>query len=117
VALLNQAGVHVGLTADRRPVARLVEERDAVRLLFGKGAFILVERERRGISWAEWKADMLNRLFAENGAAGEPGRITAATVAHGERAYEAARVLARSQTLTPSEKMRQNASLRILEGK
>ena len=37
-----------------------------------------------GISWAEWKAVALNRLFQEQGVTGKPGRITAATVRHGE---------------------------------
>jgi hypothetical protein len=36
-------------------------------------------------SWAEWKAAALNRLFLERGVTGRPGRITAATVLHGER--------------------------------
>ena len=35
------------------------------------------------ISWAEWKASMLNRLFEEQGVTGKPSRITAATVRHG----------------------------------
>jgi hypothetical protein len=35
--------------------------------------------------WAEWKAAALNRLFQEQGVTGQPGRITAATVRHGER--------------------------------
>ena len=35
-------------------------------------------------SWAEWKAARLNRLFQEQGVTGRPGRITAATVLHGE---------------------------------
>jgi hypothetical protein len=37
-----------------------------------------------GVSWEEWKARALNRLFKEQGATGRPGRITASTVAHGE---------------------------------
>jgi hypothetical protein len=37
-----------------------------------------------GISWADWKAAMLNRLFQEKGSTGQPGRITAATVRDGE---------------------------------
>jgi hypothetical protein len=36
-------------------------------------------------NWAAWKAAMLNRLFAEQGVACEPGHITAATIAQGER--------------------------------
>jgi hypothetical protein len=37
------------------------------------------------ISWAEWKARQLNRLFLDHGATGQPGRITAETVRRGER--------------------------------
>ncbi len=40
-------------------------------------------------SWAEWKASALNRLFQQQGLTGRPGRITAATVRHGERARKA----------------------------
>lgn len=43
------------------------------------------EAETSGISWAEWKAAELNRLFENQGATGEPSRITAVTVLHGER--------------------------------
>jgi len=39
----------------------------------------------RGVSWAEWKAAALNRLFLEQGRTGQPGGITAETVRHGER--------------------------------
>ena len=44
-----------------------------------------LEVEASGISWAEWKAAELNRLFEEQGITGERSRITAATVRHGER--------------------------------
>lgn len=37
------------------------------------------------ISWSEWKARSLNRLFHEQGVTGQPGHVTAATVRHGER--------------------------------
>jgi hypothetical protein len=37
------------------------------------------------VDWAEWMAAALNRLFQEQDATGKPGRITAATVRHGER--------------------------------
>jgi hypothetical protein len=37
------------------------------------------------IPWAAWKAAKLNRLFQEKGVTGQPGRVTAATVRHGER--------------------------------
>jgi hypothetical protein len=39
----------------------------------------------KAMDWAEWKAAALNRLFQEQGTTGKPGRITAATVRHGER--------------------------------
>jgi hypothetical protein len=39
----------------------------------------------RGISWAEWTAAALNRVFQEQGATGQLGRIATATVRHGER--------------------------------
>ncbi len=42
----------------------------------------------RGILWAEWKAATLNRLFKEQGATGQPGRITAATIRHSESLHE-----------------------------
>lgn len=42
-------------------------------------------------SWAEWKAARLNRLFKEQGVTGRPGRITAATVLHGEKRRSVAR--------------------------
>ena len=38
----------------------------------------------KGVSWAEWKAAALNRLFKKQGATGNQGRITAATFRHGE---------------------------------
>jgi hypothetical protein len=45
------------------------------------------EAARREVwtDWSEWKAAMLNRLFQEQGKIGQPGRITAETVRHGER--------------------------------
>jgi hypothetical protein len=41
--------------------------------------------ETRGVSWAEWKAAALNRLFLEQGVTGKPGRFTAATVRGGAK--------------------------------
>ena len=35
------------------------------------------------ISWEEWEASMLNRLFEQQGVTGKPSRITGATVRHG----------------------------------
>ena len=40
-------------------------------------------RRERLMSWSEWKAACLNRLFLEQGAIGQSGRITAETVRHG----------------------------------
>jgi hypothetical protein len=42
-------------------------------------------REERLMSWCEWKAAALNRLFLEQGVIGKPGRITAETVRHSEQ--------------------------------
>jgi integrase len=39
------------------------------------------------MSWAEWKAAALNQLFLEFGSTGQPGRITADTIRHGEQAW------------------------------
>src|SRR5262245_26405965 len=39
--------------------------------------------DAQGQPWAEWKAAELNRLFREQGATGEAGCITGATVRHG----------------------------------
>jgi hypothetical protein len=39
------------------------------------------------LDWCEWKARMLNRLFQEQGVTGQPGRITGATVRHGELSH------------------------------
>src|ERR1039457_2929564 len=44
----------------------------------------LAHEADRGTPWAEWKAATLNQLFKEQGVTGQPGRITAATVRHGE---------------------------------
>lgn len=46
------------------------------------GTTALAEAAR--VSWAEWKAAMLNRLFQEQGIIGQPGRITSPTIRHGE---------------------------------
>jgi hypothetical protein len=40
----------------------------------------------RVMSWSEWKAGAINRLFLEHGATGQSGRITAETVRHGQQA-------------------------------
>lgn len=42
----------------------------------------------KGITWAEWKAAAVNRLFQEQGVTGRPGRITATTVRRGEQTVE-----------------------------
>ncbi len=41
----------------------------------------------RLMSWAEWKAGALNQLFLDLGSTGQPGRITADTIRHGEQAW------------------------------
>src|SRR5262249_32284894 len=44
-----------------------------------------------GIPWAKWKATDLNRLFQEQGVTGAPGKITEATVRHGEEYWSVTR--------------------------
>jgi hypothetical protein len=51
----------------------------------GKSGFEGSVKATTFITWADWKAATLNRLFQEQGLTGEPGRITAATVRDGER--------------------------------
>jgi hypothetical protein len=46
-------------------------------------------RRQVWLDWDEWKAQALNRLCQEQGVTGQPGRITAATVRHGEQARRA----------------------------
>jgi hypothetical protein len=41
--------------------------------------------DEAGMTWYEWKAAVLNRLFQEQGVTGRPGNITPATVLHGEQ--------------------------------
>lgn len=42
-------------------------------------------KQERVMSWAEWQAATLNRLFLEQGLTGQSGRITADTIRHGQR--------------------------------
>jgi hypothetical protein len=64
------------------------EVRAAVQLLYrGRLPVIRTEQrtnpeENKRVSWAQWKARALGEIFREHGTTGEPGRITAATVAH-----------------------------------
>lgn len=44
--------------------------------------------DEAGVMWAEWKAAALNQLFREQGVTGQPGRITAATIRHGEANHQ-----------------------------
>lgn len=44
--------------------------------------------DHKPISYAEWKAAELNRLFQEQGLTGQPGRITPETVRHGLEAHQ-----------------------------
>ncbi len=53
-------------------------------LAANKTELISMIEDDRGCSPAEGKAARLNRLFQELGVTGQPGRITAATVLHGE---------------------------------
>ena len=46
-----------------------------------------IQERHAPLSWAEWKAGMLNRLFKEQGITGQSGHIKAETVAHGAASY------------------------------
>src|SRR5262249_14687218 len=50
------------------------------------------------MSWAQWKAAALNRLFKEQGLLGQPGHITAETVSHGEQMTQTASSRRRART-------------------
>jgi hypothetical protein len=54
---------------------------------------------RGGMSWYAWKAQRLNRVFAEQGALGRPGRFTAESMRAAET--HAARYAGRQRTLQP----------------
>jgi hypothetical protein len=64
----------------------------------------------KAVSWAEWKAASLNRLFLEQGGTQRPGQITAATVLHGASARSGAssRALARESQGFPAKPSLQN---------
>lgn len=49
---------------------------------------ICPEAASEGVSPEELKAAALNRLFLEQGASGQPGKITASTIHHGERSSQ-----------------------------
>lgn len=107
IGILNSAGVRPfylngHLTIGLWPEADRPELREAIQLLHGSHVQLLhltdpqvPEKYRlgpaqmrapvdaQGMPWAEWKADMLNRLWKE--LTGRPARITAKTVAHGQR--------------------------------
>ena len=66
--------------------ADLMEDRDPMEAVDASNSGPMESPgHERTIPWPEWKAAALNRLFQEQGVTGEPGRITAATVRHGER--------------------------------
>lgn len=50
-----------------------------------QGTLDCAPEPERVMSWAQWKAGALNRLFLEQGTLGQLGRITAETVLHGEQ--------------------------------
>ncbi len=104
IGILNRAGASVftvegRITIGLWPVADTPEIRYAIRILWPAAQVVSLAdsrvparyrdrppQEPRGVSWSEWRADMVNRMFAELEATGQPGRITAETVRHGEAA-------------------------------
>jgi hypothetical protein len=93
VDVLNTARVRISEAAGQVVVSIPAatdspEVRGAVQLLYGgRLPVVRVEQqtdpeENKRVSWAQWKARALGEIFREHGTTGEPGRITAATVAH-----------------------------------
>lgn len=79
----------MGFLEIRKAPRTLGMDRLPVRFLEGDGIPMRCKvrhvREReRSMSWSEWKEVALNRLFQEQAATRPPGRITAASVRHGE---------------------------------
>ncbi len=66
--------------------SRLDSERSELGVASTKKAPVTINQEDPpSLSYADWKATALNRLFHEQGRTGQPGRITGATVLEGER--------------------------------
>jgi hypothetical protein len=91
VGVVESSGVSLKLEFPKRERASLQPAIDALRRGKAEALTLLMAESQpsaagAAISWYESKARMLNQLFAEQGVAGQPGRITAATVRHGERA-------------------------------
>ena len=82
--------------ADPDPLLHLLHTDSSETSIANQAAAESTLPDQAGIQWAEWKAAMLNRLFQEQGTSGQPGRITAATVLHGEKRPEKARLNERS---------------------
>lgn len=51
-----------------------------------EGDGVTENKIERWISYAQWKADELNRLFKEQGVTGQLGSITPETIRHGSEA-------------------------------
>ena len=51
----------------------------------------ILEPELRWMSWYEWKAESLNRMFQKYGVLKQRGRITAETVRDGEEKLKGVR--------------------------
>lgn len=66
-------------------VGSTLEELPNIQVQSGSGKESAPQTER-GIPWVEWKVAALNQLFKEQSVTSQPGRITAATVRHGEAA-------------------------------
>lgn len=107
IEILNRVGARQWIDAEGRHTIGLwkasdtSEVRYAIRTLFSTSRVVHLEDpdvpakyrlhplqastppEVQGVSWAEWKAGLVNRLFRSLGNTGKPGRITPRTVRRG----------------------------------
>jgi hypothetical protein len=89
-----EVGATIGVWSDldgiRAPIRALGSDHVPVGHLDGPGIPTRYKPRRvpdheQSVSWAEWRAAALNRLFQQQGTSRQPGRITPATILDGER--------------------------------
>jgi hypothetical protein len=81
----TEAGTGVAGRSIRPRIGKKIEDRSGGQKA-SKPAVDFARDTARPMSWAEWKALALNRLFLEQGRTSTPGQITAETVRNGQRA-------------------------------
>jgi hypothetical protein len=84
VGVVESSGSNIKLRLPEKELAALQPAIDALRIDKAE-VLARLQPDPPGVPWAKWKAATLNRLFQEQGATGQQGRITSATVSHGAR--------------------------------